>query len=470
MDISVSKADVIWSYLAQFFNIGAGFITLPLILNMLSTEEIAMNYLMLTVGSMVALIDFGFAPQFGRNITYVFSGAQTLEKNGLNGYVESTVNYHLLKNLIVVAKKVYIYMSIIVLCLMMTFGTWYIYSVTEGFTLVPHSFFIWALYSVSTFFNIYFFYYSSLLTGRGQIQESKKALLAQKVTYIVLTYCFLLFGLGLIGVCLANLIAPFVNRWLCYRYFYDSELSKQLQRENTTSKEQKELFWTISYNAKKLGINFVGAYAILKFSLFIAGLYLSSSEIASYGLLTQLVGVISAVSMTFFNTFNPEIASYRVNGDRDGMLRKYAMSMNIYYILFILGSIILVLFGPFLLNLIGSKADLPNIYQVLLFLFITLLEGNHGQAATFIATGNTIPFVKAALIAGFFICFLDVLVLQYTDWRLWGIVGVQGLVQILYNNWYWPRWTYKELNVSFPTFIVIGFQETIGLINRSRLR
>lgn len=191
MDISVSKADVIWSYLAQFFNIGAGFITLPLILNMLSTEEIAMNYLMLTVGSMVALIDFGFAPQFGRNITYVFSGAQTLEKNGLNGYVESTVNYHLLKNLIVVAKKVYIYMSIIVLCLMMTFGTWYIYSVTEGFTLVPHSFFIWALYSVSTFFNIYFFYYSSLLTGRGQIQESKKALLAQKVTYIVLTYCFL---------------------------------------------------------------------------------------------------------------------------------------------------------------------------------------------------------------------------------------------------------------------------------------
>ena len=73
MDIKVSKSDVVWSYVAQFFNIGAGFITLPLILHMLSTEEIAMNYLMLTIGSMVALIDFGFAPQFGRNVSFVFS-------------------------------------------------------------------------------------------------------------------------------------------------------------------------------------------------------------------------------------------------------------------------------------------------------------------------------------------------------------------------------------------------------------
>ena len=71
-----------WSYIAQFFNVGAGFITLPLVLNKLSTEEIAMNYLMMTIGAMVALIDFGFSPQFGRNISYVFSGAQTLEKEG----------------------------------------------------------------------------------------------------------------------------------------------------------------------------------------------------------------------------------------------------------------------------------------------------------------------------------------------------------------------------------------------------
>ena len=169
MEINVAKGDVIWSYISQFFNIGSGFIVLPLILHMLSTEEIALNYLMLTIGSMVALIDFGFAPQFGRNISYVFSGAQDLKKQGLSEEVEDKINYHLLKNLIDVAKRVYFYMSIIVLVIMLSFGTLYIYFVTNGFETVQNSLLVWVVYSISTYFNIYFYYYSSLLAGRGLI-------------------------------------------------------------------------------------------------------------------------------------------------------------------------------------------------------------------------------------------------------------------------------------------------------------
>ena len=157
MDIIISKSDVVWSYIAHFFRIGTGVLTLPLILHMLSTEEIAMNYLMMTIGTMVAIIDFGFAPQFGRNITYVFSGAQQLEKEGLNTDVGNSINYHLLQCLIDVAKKVYGYMSIIVLILLLTGGTFYMYKVTEGFTSVKNSCLIWIIYSISTCFNVYFY-------------------------------------------------------------------------------------------------------------------------------------------------------------------------------------------------------------------------------------------------------------------------------------------------------------------------
>ncbi len=51
MNISLSKNDIIWGYFAQFFSIASGIITLPLILRMLSAEEIGMNYLMLTMRS-----------------------------------------------------------------------------------------------------------------------------------------------------------------------------------------------------------------------------------------------------------------------------------------------------------------------------------------------------------------------------------------------------------------------------------
>ena len=225
---------------------------------------------------------------------------------------------------ILVAKRVYLYMSLIVLVLMLSLGTWYIWNVTNGFTNVDKSFYIWCVYSISTFFNIYFFYYSSLLTGRGQIKESKQAVMAQKIVYIVLCYVLLLSGCGLISVCIANLVAPFFERWLCYRYFYDEKIKRKLEKECVTNKEMKSVFEIIWYNAKKLGINFIGAYAILKASMFIAGLYLSSALIASYGLMTQLTNILVGVSTTFFISYMPKITSHRVSQEKTELIKSFA--------------------------------------------------------------------------------------------------------------------------------------------------
>ena len=464
MEINVSKKDVIWSYFAQFFNIGAGIIVLPLILHMLSTEEIALNYLMLTIGSMVALIDFGFAPQFGRNITYVFSGAQDLKKQGLSESTGNEINYHLLKNLIDVAKRVYFYMSITVLAIMLTLGTIYIYYVTDGFKTVHNTLLVWAVYSVSTYFNIYFYYYSSLLTGRGLIKESKKAMMLQRIVYIVLAYVLLLSDYGLLGVCIANLIAPFVNRWLCHHYFYDTKLNGILSNEKSDSKELKKLFSVIWYNAKKLGINFLGAYAITQFSMFIAGIYLSPNDVSSYGLMMQLVSILAGVSTALFATNVPKISSLRINNDREGVVKIFAFAMNCYYALFVLGSAMIILVGPPALRFIGSNATLPTNVVLITFLIIMLLENNHSNFATYITTGNDVPFVKAALISGFLICIGDVMVLHFTEFGLIGIVLVQGLVQLAYNNWYWPKYVLKELNINYFTFIAKGIVEFSNVI------
>ena len=123
---------------------------------MLSTEEIAMNYIMLTIGSMVALLDFGFAPQLSRNLTYVFSGVESICKEGLNTAKTSEVNYHLLKSVLQSAKRIYRSISLLALFILLTAGTCYIYHFTEGFTNVDNSIAIWILYSISVYFNIYF--------------------------------------------------------------------------------------------------------------------------------------------------------------------------------------------------------------------------------------------------------------------------------------------------------------------------
>ena len=95
-NIRLSKKDVLWNYIGTIFNLGTGLITLPLILKFLSPAEIGINYLFLSVSSLVGLIDFGFTPQFSRNITYVFSGASKLKKEGLGeDYQKTTFSFKL---------------------------------------------------------------------------------------------------------------------------------------------------------------------------------------------------------------------------------------------------------------------------------------------------------------------------------------------------------------------------------------
>ena len=50
--------------------------------------------------------------------------------------------------------------------------------------------------------------------------------------------------------------------------------------------------------------------------MFLAGLYLSLEEIASYGLMIQLMTVVTIVSTTFFTVSEPEFAALRVDNKR----------------------------------------------------------------------------------------------------------------------------------------------------------
>lgn len=457
--INITKGDVIWSYVSQFFNIASGFLTLPLILHMLSTKEIAMNYLMLTVTTLVTLMDFGFTPQISRQISYVYSGANKLLKEGIVEGSSDQVNYQLLSCLLGVTKRIFRIISATVLVLLLTFGTWYISSVTEGFTNVDNSLAIWLVYCLSSFFAIYFKYYDSLLVGRGLVKEAKQCILANKVFQISLVYVLLLSGVGLIGVCIANLISPFLGRFMAHRYFYDAETEQNLAGQDDIKEETSEVFQAIWYNAKKVGINFIGTYCTRQFGMFLVGLYLASDIVASYGLMMQLVTIITSVSITFFNTLQPQIISYRIQEDREKTLSRFSFSIIIYYVLCLLGLACVIILGPWILTVIGSNAQLPATSIFLLYGLVCFLEENHSNFAIFISSGNQIPFIPAALTSGFLICLGDYIVLKSTSLGLLGVVLVQGLIQLAYNNWRWPLWVLREYNISYTYFLKMGFRE-----------
>jgi O-antigen/teichoic acid export membrane protein len=291
--------------------------------------------------------------------------------------------------------------------------------------------------------------------------ESKKAMLASRIVYIFLTFILLFVGLGLLGVVLANLVAPFVNRYLSYNYFFIPELSEKLKDCHATREEQIRLFKIIWFNAKKFGLVIVGSYAINKLGLFLAGLYLSLTEIASYGLMIQLMSVISMASTTLFGISMPQFSALRVEGKREKLLKNFSFTMNIYYTLFFLGCIFLILLAPYLLKIIHSNVELPSISLLVLYSIILLLENNHSNFASFIITDNTVPFVESSLIAGVIIALGSYFSLRYTTLGILGLILVQGLCQLAYANWKWPYVVCREFKISFPHFLRLGMEETI---------
>ena len=250
--ITITKSDLAWSYIAKFFSVANGLIVLPYMLNKLSAQELGLNYLMFSVSSLVTLLDFGFVYQFGRNFTYVYSGAQHIQKEGIEEIttIGSDLNYRLLSTLLKTAKMVYGLLALVCFFLMMTLGTLYIYHSTAGFTLVENSFYMWTLFSVSTGFNIFFFYYNSLLVGSGNIKEINIATILSKLFYLAISFLLLYLDCGLFSIVIANAIAPFVQRFYSHRCYYTKELKLKLINDIPLC-EVKELFLVIWYNSKK---------------------------------------------------------------------------------------------------------------------------------------------------------------------------------------------------------------------------
>ena len=466
MEIKIRKSDIIWGYVATFFQIASGLIVLPFILRMLSPEEIGLNYLMTTIATMIALVDFGFAPQFGRNISYLFSGAQKLQKEGVNNVTSDSINYHLIATMIEVAKMVYKRLSVVVLFLMSIFGTFYIYKVTSGFKTVENSLIIWILFCFSTFFNMYFSYYNSLLTGRGLINECKKSILANRIVYIILSIVLLYLGFGLLGTCIAQLISPFIGRYLSYRYFFDSTMLKNLCDQNVKHSEIVSTFKTIWYNSKKLGINLIGTYCINKFGMFLSGLYLTLDQVASYGLMIQLSGIIITLSTTMLYTNEPKLASIIVSGDKVKLLKEFSFQITSFHCLAIIGTIGLVLLGPWIVELINSKTSLPDLSIIALYMIVLILEQNHSASAVLITLFNEVPFIKSALTAAALIVIMSWISLKFFSFGILGLVMAQGACQLLYNNWKWPIEAYKLIGSNPICGEMIGIKEIFVKITK----
>jgi len=453
--MNISKLDVGWSFIATLLRIASSLILLPFVLTKLPSEDIGLWTIFLTISSFVLIFDFGFGQTFTRNIAYIFSGARELKSNG---YVEvnfsSDIDYSLLKGTLKVMRRYYLFSSIVFLIIILSIGTYYIFTLLEKYNGNRDIiYFAWYLFSLLVVYQLYTLYYDSLLQGRGMIRISKQIIIVAQLSQIIITILTLYMGFGMISLVLGQITLVIVNRLLGYRAFFDKEICSNLKKSKEAN--PKELFNIYLPNAVKIGLTSLGGFLVAKSSIFIGSMFLSLSEIASFGITKQIIDVIAGVGAIYFATFYPKLIQFRLNNNPERIKKTYIESKYFLIGIFIIGSITLLTSGEILLQLIGSQTKLISNSIIVILLLISFLEANHSMAGSMIMTKNEIPFVKASILSG--LGTVTILIIYYPIYLctgLWGLVLAQGIPNIVYQNWKWPLTVFRDLNISKKDLIL----------------
>ena len=102
---------------------------------MMPSETVGIWTVFITITAFGNLLDFGFNTSFARNVTYVFSGVRSLKTTGFETVTNQipAVDYGLLKGVISAMRWFYFRMAGVLFLILVTVGTWYIFSLLENY-------------------------------------------------------------------------------------------------------------------------------------------------------------------------------------------------------------------------------------------------------------------------------------------------------------------------------------------------
>jgi len=454
-NMQIGRKDVIWNFAATFMRVASGLIVLPLVLRLLPSPDVGLWNIFLSIGSIAALLDFGFSNAFSRNITYVFSGVKTLQSKGYSSVDknDTTIDFGLLKSVISAMRRYYAILAIIFLAIFLAISHFYMSYILEKehYTGDIKTVWIsWFTYGGLVAYQLYTYYYGSLLTGRGLVKRNLQIIIVSQGFRIISTIILLLLGFGLFSLVVGFFVSDFLNRTLCYYAFYDKKIKHDIKVSKPIP--VNEVMKIMTPNAVKIGVTTLGGFLITRGILLISPLYLSLPQIASYGTTKQMIDLIASIGGIWFSTYYPKVTLYRVNDQMDGVKRLYIKGKLALIFVFIICGLGIIFVGPPLLDLIHSKTHLIPGAMIFVFLIVAFLESNQSISSGYLLTKNEVPFMKASIFSGLAVLILLFASFYFTDLGIWGMILAPGIAQISYQNWKWPLLVSRELKLTIADY------------------
>ena len=464
--MNIKNTDVIWTYLAKFFNLSVNLMLLPMIMACLSDTELGLWYVFASISQIVTLFDFGFNATISRHMTYAWSGAKSLKKTSVGEYDGSAGrNTVLMADVIATCKLVYVFISAAALLVMLTAGTLYIRRVA-GREMSPGILWSWFIYTAAVFLNLLYGYWSSLLQGIGAVAERNKMAVYSKVLQLALAGVLMLYGLGLLGFVLAYAVSGIALR-LIGRYYFRKKTADLALKAVSDLSRIKEFFSTVWATAWKDGIVMLAQYLSTQANTLVCAYFVDLGSTSSYGIITQVGSMMGALSSSYYSAYQPQYSSLCLRQDREELKKLTCRSVFVYRLFFAVIFSGFLLAGIPLLHMIrpAMELDLGMVLAISVFYY---LYHQHSLYCSMIASSNRIPYYRSFVITAAGSVTLSVVMTGMLGFEVWGLILPQLVANAVYNNWRWPRFVMREQQITFRDIYRIGWSEFVKMMRKER--
>jgi O-antigen/teichoic acid export membrane protein len=442
------RSAVIWSFASAGLRVGAALLVLPLMVTRVSTEELGVWYLMMTLANCLFLLDCGFGPSLHRAVAYAWAGAKELVHFGVSesGDVHGRPNTALTVDIVSAMRRFYLGLALflaVLLVIIFIFVLPHWATGVEDYGTIQG---VFVVFGVAVFLNAMGSLWPGCLIGLNRVREANQLYVGAKLLNYVISALGLITGYGLwslvVGYLFEGILLRVGGRWLFVRF-------SGLSHFGWGTLKIWKVLWPVAW---RTGAVNGGAFLILQANLFIVGGRISLAEAASYGLTFQVVMMLAAVSQAWFQVKIPLIARWRVAGLLDEIRSLVITRIRLVMATYIVGGALLLGLAPMLLEMIGSKTHLLPAGQLAFFIWILGLEIHHAQFAALVLSSNQNPFLLPALISGFLI------VLGSWWWApgfgVWGVLAWTAVVQMAWNNW-WTVWMgLRTIELSWRNYMI----------------
>lgn len=466
MAITTKRSDVIWNYIGTIVSLLSGFILLPLLMKFLSSAELGLWYVYIAIGNLAMQLEFGFNPTFARNIVYVVSGARKLNAQGKAERIRDGIDWHLLNTLIRASKIIYAAIAGVAAVLLLSIGSLYVAFITSELH-DSSKWVAWFLFCFSITLNLYFLYSMTILRGYGDIAGENQAKTIARLSQLIISAVLLVLGYGIIGASIGYFVNAILLRFLSIvriRKHRDIEGERKKDKSIVLFQDIKELILTVAHLAWRDGLVQIALYSSTQAMSIFCSMFVGLAETGMYSVLLQLANAVGTFATAYPKSFFPAMQSAFAEGDVRKQRELVSRGMFVYWLLVLCGALgICVVVLP-LLPVIKPEITVNYGLFITITLYIALVQ-QHSMFCNYIISMNEIPYMWAYIVSALLgIVFVYVLCAEF-GMGVWGIILGQMLSQIIYNNWKWPWYLCKKINLPYVDIFSKNLQNIPSLFN-----